>query len=237
MIVRIEIMNKPSGKIKSIEKQGDNRLFTLMKFYSAIAPYAKKENKIIKVETDDPTVIVEMQKNYPDVHFILLGADGKEIGSMEADEKKADAEKELQNVKEKHGGLIERIAAKVKGSSQEAPSGNQRATKIKVRKILMVGIALVLIGAALGAGVIIAHADQINVTMTTSTSYTTSYSLTTLTQGGQTTTETLQPLGVVQPAVVIVPTTQTISGNTVTTTITLTTIWTTANTCTVGVTC
>lgn len=72
MIIRVEILAKKNDEKIVVEKRGNNRVATLLGFYAAVRKYANKEHKILKLSSDDPTVLSEFGKKNPELHMELL---------------------------------------------------------------------------------------------------------------------------------------------------------------------
>jgi hypothetical protein len=72
MIIRVEILAKKHNEKIVVEKKGNNRVATLLGFYAAVKKYANKEHSILKLSSDDPTILTEFGQRYPDIHMELL---------------------------------------------------------------------------------------------------------------------------------------------------------------------
>lgn len=65
MIIRVEILDKKTGKTIIVERQGGNRVATLFSFMQAARKYANKDHKVIRLLTDDTTTLTEFSARYP----------------------------------------------------------------------------------------------------------------------------------------------------------------------------
>ncbi|MBC7091522.1 MAG: hypothetical protein H5T50_06395 [Nitrososphaeria archaeon] len=67
MKVVAEIFLGDENKVVEIVKEGKNRVKTLLSFGFEVKKYAKKQNKILKIKSDDPTVLSYFQENLKNV--------------------------------------------------------------------------------------------------------------------------------------------------------------------------
>ena len=54
-----------------VEKKG-SRVPTLLSFMKATRKYANQDHKVLKLSSDDPTVLTEFGSHYPNIHMELL---------------------------------------------------------------------------------------------------------------------------------------------------------------------
>jgi hypothetical protein len=62
-----EIFLGKENKVIEVVKEGDNRVKTLLAFGFEVRKYAKKENKLLKIKTDDLTALSYFQENLKNV--------------------------------------------------------------------------------------------------------------------------------------------------------------------------
>lgn len=67
MKIVAEIFLGGENRVIEIVKEGDNRVKTLLSFGLEMRKYAKKENKILKIKTDDLTALSYLQENLKNV--------------------------------------------------------------------------------------------------------------------------------------------------------------------------
>jgi len=72
MRIEIEIRNKESGEIKTITKEGNNKILTLTKFMLALKKYARKEWVIESIKTDDPLILMWFDQNAKNLPIELI---------------------------------------------------------------------------------------------------------------------------------------------------------------------
>ena len=62
-----EIFLGDENKVIEVVKEGNNRVKTLLAFGLEMKKYAKKENKLLKIKSDDLTVLSYFQENLKNV--------------------------------------------------------------------------------------------------------------------------------------------------------------------------
>ncbi|MGA2876076.1 MAG: hypothetical protein ABSE82_11135 [Nitrososphaerales archaeon] len=75
MIIRVEILDKKTNQTITVEKSGSNRVRTLFSFMRATRKYANENHRVVKVSSDDQTILAEFAGMHPNMQIELL--DGK----------------------------------------------------------------------------------------------------------------------------------------------------------------
>lgn len=78
MIIRAEILKKATGEKIIVEKKGANRVATLLSFYKDSRRYANKEHSLLKVSSDDATVLAEISSKSPSTLLDYIDPEKKE---------------------------------------------------------------------------------------------------------------------------------------------------------------